>query len=185
MSRAAGVLFRLQQFDPVGATSTETSSKGRVHHNHHRGSVEGRATVRPHDSVDARAGAPGCAGTGGLVRRGRRVPRGRNQSTRQEPDRNQPALYDEPAFRMGGSDNEPPGLLHAMGLGLALVTRLAPRLGSWLIPRLLCAGVVLPALIVAGPEIEAWAWLFVAWGIAVRLVPLLERSAIRRAGGSA
>ena len=67
----------------------------------------------------------------------------------------------------------------AVGLGLALATKLAPRLGRWLSPRLLCAVTILPALIVAGPEIYAWAWSIVAWGIAVCLVPQLERSAIR------
>ncbi len=70
-------------------------------------------------------------------------------------------------------------LFCAMGLGLALATKLAPWPGRWLSPRLLCAATILPALIVAVPEIYAWAWLIVAWGIAVRLVPQLERSAIR------
>jgi hypothetical protein len=67
----------------------------------------------------------------------------------------------------------------AVGLGLALATKLVPWFGRWLSPRLLCAVTILPALIVAGPEIYAWAWSIVAWGIAVCLVPQLEQSAIR------
>ena len=70
-------------------------------------------------------------------------------------------------------------LFSGIGLGLALATKLAPRLGRWLSPRLLCAATILPALLVAVPEIYVWAWVIVAWGIAVRLVPPFERSAIR------
>jgi arylsulfatase A-like enzyme len=67
-------------------------------------------------------------------------------------------------------------LFVGVGLFLALLTKLGPPLGRWLSLRLLAAGAVLPALLVAGPEIYPWAWLLLAWGIALRLVPWLERS---------
>jgi arylsulfatase A-like enzyme len=65
------------------------------------------------------------------------------------------------------------------GLLLAAATKLCPRPGGWLSPRLICAAAVLPALLVAGPQIYSWAWLIVAAGTAIRLVPLLERPEIR------
>ena len=37
----------------------------------------------------------------------------------------------------------------------------------------------MPALLVAGPQIYSWAWLILALGIAMRLVPWLERAASR------
>jgi hypothetical protein len=66
-------------------------------------------------------------------------------------------------------------LFSAMGCLLALATRLWPRRGGWISPRILCAGAVLPALMVAGPGIYAMACLILALGIASRLVPFLER----------
>ncbi len=65
------------------------------------------------------------------------------------------------------------------GLFLAVATRLWPRRGGWLSPRLLIAGAVLPSLMVAGPQVYHEAWLILALGIASRLVPLLERDPIR------
>jgi arylsulfatase A-like enzyme len=64
------------------------------------------------------------------------------------------------------------------GLLLAAATKLLPRPGGWLSPRLICAIAALPALLVAGPRIYPWAWFIVASGIAMRLVPLLERAEI-------
>ena len=62
-----------------------------------------------------------------------------------------------------------------LGLFLAAVTRLWPRLGGWLSPRLVCALAILPVLLVAGPQIYRDAWFILALGIASRLVPRLER----------
>ena len=62
-----------------------------------------------------------------------------------------------------------------LGLFLAVVTRLWPRMGGWLSPRLVCALAILPALLVAGPQIFWDAWFILALGIASRLVPRLER----------
>jgi len=68
-------------------------------------------------------------------------------------------------------------LLVFLGLGLllAVVTRLWPRLGGWLSPRLLCALAILPVLLVAFPQVFGDAWFILALGIASRLVPRLER----------
>ncbi len=70
-------------------------------------------------------------------------------------------------------------LLLFLGVGciMALATRLWPRVGGWLSPRLLFAGAMLPALMVAGPQIYTTAWLILALGVALRLVPWLERPA--------
>ena len=62
-----------------------------------------------------------------------------------------------------------------LGLFLAVVTRLWPRLGGWLSPRLLCALAILPVLLVAFPQVLGDAWFILALGIASRLVPRLER----------
>jgi arylsulfatase A-like enzyme len=70
-------------------------------------------------------------------------------------------------------------LFTAVGLVLALMTKLAPRPGDWLSRRLLCALVILTVFLVAVPEICPWAWSIQAWGIAVLIVPWLERPAIR------
>jgi arylsulfatase A-like enzyme len=64
------------------------------------------------------------------------------------------------------------------GLVLAAATKLFPRTGGWLSPRLICAITLVPTLMVAGPQIYPWAWLIVAAGIAMRLVPWLERPRI-------
>ncbi len=62
-----------------------------------------------------------------------------------------------------------------LGGVLALVTHFAPRHGSWLPTRVLCALTLLPIFLVAFPQIYGLAWLVVVLGIAARLVPLLER----------
>ena len=69
-------------------------------------------------------------------------------------------------------------LFFAMGLFLAAVTRLWPRRGGWLSRRLIVACALVPAFMVAGPQIYNEAWMIVALGMASRLVPLLERHAI-------
>jgi arylsulfatase A-like enzyme len=64
----------------------------------------------------------------------------------------------------------------AMGILLGLLMILAGRRrGSWLAARLLCALTLLPAALVAFPQIHDWALMLVASGIAARLVPVLER----------
>jgi arylsulfatase A-like enzyme len=60
-----------------------------------------------------------------------------------------------------------------LGLCLAGLTKLWPRLGAWLSPRLLCALAILPMLIVAVPPIYPEARLVLALGIASRVVPWL------------
>ena len=123
--------------------------------------------------------AEGRARARRLVRRGRRVPRGRNTRPCQEPGRNQPVVHDEPAFRLGGSDHEPVVVQRRWDWGsrsprsCPLARKAGSAHGSSALPRSCRCSCV------AGPEIYAWAWLIVAWGIAVRLVPVFERSAIR------
>ena len=63
----------------------------------------------------------------------------------------------------------------AFGLLLALLTLVWPRFGRWLGVRWLMALALVPALVVAFPEIYTLAWLALAWGVAVRLAPLVER----------
>ena len=64
------------------------------------------------------------------------------------------------------------------GLLLAAATKACPRPFGWLSPRVICAFALMPALLVAGPQIYPWAWLILASGIAIRLVPWLERSEV-------
>jgi arylsulfatase A-like enzyme len=65
------------------------------------------------------------------------------------------------------------------GLLLASLLKLYPRRAQWLFARFLCAVALMPALVVAVPQIYAGAWLVVAIGIAVRVVPWLERLVCR------
>ena len=69
-----------------------------------------------------------------------------------------------------------------MGLVLSVAVKLSPRAVGWLGPRLICACAILPVLMAAGPQIYAEAWAFFGLGIAVQLVPILERriTALRR-----
>ncbi|HEX3447117.1 MAG TPA: sulfatase-like hydrolase/transferase [Isosphaeraceae bacterium] len=62
------------------------------------------------------------------------------------------------------------------GMLLAAAAKLWPRLAGWLSPRLLCAAAVLPALMVAGPQVYPWAWVVVAAGISMRAVAWFERA---------
>ena len=63
--------------------------------------------------------------------------------------------------------------LGLLGCGVILVW---PRHGRWFFARGLGAMIVLPSLLVAFPWIYSLAWLVVALGTAMRLVPLLERN---------
>jgi arylsulfatase A-like enzyme len=63
----------------------------------------------------------------------------------------------------------------AFGIVLCLVVFAWPRPGKWVAARLLAALTLLPPLLVAFPQLYGFAWLVVALGIAVRLVPVLER----------
>jgi len=67
------------------------------------------------------------------------------------------------------------GFFLAVGILLGLVILVGRRRGSWLAMRLLCALTLLPAALVALPQIYDWALMLVALGIAARLVPVLER----------
>ena len=65
----------------------------------------------------------------------------------------------------------------ALGVFGCVFAFVGPRRGHWLFLRVLCALTLLPALLIAFPEIYSLAWLLVALGVALRLVPLLERRA--------
>jgi arylsulfatase A-like enzyme len=65
------------------------------------------------------------------------------------------------------------------GLILAAATKLWPRAARWFTPRLICAVALMPAFMVAMPQVYPWAWLFVAAGVAMRVVPWLERPPTR------
>jgi len=69
-------------------------------------------------------------------------------------------------------------LFFVAGLILAVATKLWPRPAAWVSPRFLCAAAVLPAFMVAVPQIYPWAWLLLALGIAMRVAPWLERPAL-------
>lgn len=62
---------------------------------------------------------------------------------------------------------------------LALLVRVWPRLGSWCSVRVLTALMLLPAFLVAFPEVYTWACLILAWGVAVRIGGVLQRRAVR------
>jgi arylsulfatase A-like enzyme len=66
-------------------------------------------------------------------------------------------------------------LFTGMGLFLALATMFWPRPGGWLFSRLVCFLAILPVLVVMSRGIYPWAWAILALGIAMRLVPILER----------
>jgi arylsulfatase A-like enzyme len=73
-------------------------------------------------------------------------------------------------------------LFVGLGLCMAAMTRIWPRVGGWVGPRLICALSMLPMLMVARPRIFPEAWFILAVGIATRLVPLFEhrRVVVRR-----
>ena len=53
-------------------------------------------------------------------------------------------------------------LFFVAGACLALATRRPPRAAAWLSPRVFCAAAMMPALMVAVPQIYPWAWLILA-----------------------
>jgi arylsulfatase A-like enzyme len=65
------------------------------------------------------------------------------------------------------------GVFLTIGLGGWGVSRIWRRSGSWLVARGMCALVLLPVFLIAFPRIYTFAWLAVALGIAVRLVPMI------------
>jgi arylsulfatase A-like enzyme len=69
-----------------------------------------------------------------------------------------------------------------IGLFLALAVRIWPRVAGWLGSRLVVALALLPSLMAAGPKVYSEAWGVLAFGIAIRVVPLFGRptSALRR-----
>ncbi|MHB1560999.1 MAG: sulfatase [Isosphaeraceae bacterium] len=70
------------------------------------------------------------------------------------------------------------GLFLGLGGVLAIAARAWPRRGGWLAVRVLGALTLLPAVMVAFPQIYAVAWLLVLLGVSSRVVaPLLERRA--------
>jgi arylsulfatase A-like enzyme len=73
-------------------------------------------------------------------------------------------------------------LFLALGLCMAALTRVSPRSGGWVGPRLICALAMLPMLMVARPRVYPEAWFVLAVGVATRLVPLFEnrRAVVRR-----
>ena len=71
-------------------------------------------------------------------------------------------------------------LFFSLGLLLAGITKLWPRLGGWLSPRLLCALAIQPMLMVAVPAIYPAAWFVLALGISSQLVPWLESQPARQ-----
>jgi arylsulfatase A-like enzyme len=66
-------------------------------------------------------------------------------------------------------------LFLGMGLLLTVAVKLSPRAAGWLGPRVICAAATLPVLMAAVPQIYEEAWAIVGLGIAVQLVPILER----------
>jgi arylsulfatase A-like enzyme len=66
-------------------------------------------------------------------------------------------------------------LFLAAGVLLALAVRRWPRRAGWLVPRMIIAGALLPALTLAGRGVYVEAWLLLALGVASRVVPMLER----------
>jgi arylsulfatase A-like enzyme len=66
-------------------------------------------------------------------------------------------------------------LFLVMGLVLSVAVKLSPRPFGWLSPRLICAGAITPVLMAAVPQILPEAWAIFGLGIAVQLIPILER----------
>ena len=71
-------------------------------------------------------------------------------------------------------------LFFGLGLLLAGITKLWPRLGARLSPRLLCALAMQPMLMLAAPAIYPAAWFVVALGTSSQLVPWLESQPAKR-----
>ncbi len=68
-------------------------------------------------------------------------------------------------------------LFLALGVILKLLRLAWPRQVNWLAPRLLCSLTVVPILLVGMPRIHGLAWFVVTLGLAVRVVPTMERHA--------
>ena len=68
-------------------------------------------------------------------------------------------------------------LFMALGVILKLLLLIWPRRVNWLAPRLLCSLTMLPVLMVGLPQIHGLAWFVVTVGVAMQLVPSLERRA--------
>ena len=66
-------------------------------------------------------------------------------------------------------------LFSGLGMGLAALTRVWPRFGGFVSPRLVCALALLPVSLIAGQFIYVEAWFLLFLGLASRLVPALER----------
>jgi arylsulfatase A-like enzyme len=66
------------------------------------------------------------------------------------------------------------GIFVAIGAFGSLIRLAWPRLGPFLVARVLCAMMLLPVLLIAVPRIYAGAWLILALGVAAWLVPRLE-----------
>jgi arylsulfatase A-like enzyme len=67
----------------------------------------------------------------------------------------------------------------ALGLVLVAITKLWPRFGFWLTPRLVFALATVPIFLVAVPQIYPEASLLLAFGLAIQCVPILGRSPVR------
>jgi arylsulfatase A-like enzyme len=63
----------------------------------------------------------------------------------------------------------------AIGFCGSCLSLIWPGRGRWLVTRTLGAMTLLPSMLVAFPRIYSLAWLVVALGLAMRLVPLIER----------
>ena len=70
-------------------------------------------------------------------------------------------------------------VLLCVGLIFVLAGRILPRASSWICPRILLALAILPTLMVAVPGIFAEASLLLTMGIAVWIVPLLQKNPAR------
>jgi arylsulfatase A-like enzyme len=68
-------------------------------------------------------------------------------------------------------------LFSAIGFLLALLTRLSPRQGGWLSPRLACALLLVPALMATVPDVYPEAWFLLAFGTSVQVVGRLGQFA--------
>jgi arylsulfatase A-like enzyme len=71
-------------------------------------------------------------------------------------------------------------LFFSLGMLLAGITTVWPRLGGWLSLRLLIAFLVQPMLLIAWPAIFSVAWFIFAIGIAVRSAPWVEAQSAQR-----
>ena len=86
-----------------------------------------------------------------------------------------PSLPDEPSLLLADSGHEPAPLHFGGGFSRA-DQRLGPRLGSWLGVRVLVAACRPAPLSGCIPgEFYTWAWMILAWGIAIQAGKILQR----------